>query len=75
MSAADDANVCQFCRRGPLTAGSREIAFHQSTDKGYVFCRVTVPMTICEQCGAMTWDSRAEAIIEEAVRREYDKLT
>ena len=29
---------------------------------------------ICADCGAKSWDGEAEAIIEEAVNREVDKL-
>jgi hypothetical protein len=52
----------------------QEISFHQWTSKGNVFCRVTVPMGICTECGARNWDKSAAAIIEEAVKREVDKL-
>jgi hypothetical protein len=31
-------------------------------------------MGICDHCGSKTWDDDAEAIIEEAVRQEYQKL-
>jgi len=51
-----------------------EIAFHQWTDKGYVFCRLTVPLGVCDTCGSRNWNEDVEAAIEEAVRREYDKL-
>jgi hypothetical protein len=46
----------------------------QSTDKGYVFCRAEIPIGVCDRCGAKHWNQVAEAIIEEVVRREYDKL-
>jgi hypothetical protein len=52
----------------------REIAFHQWTAKGNVSCRVTIPVAICAECGAGSWDEAAEATIEEAVKREVDKL-
>ena len=52
----------------------QEIAFHQWTSKGNVFCRVTVPLAICTECGASCSNEAAEAIIEEAVNREIDKL-
>ena len=31
-------------------------------------------MEICDHCGAKSWDHDAEAIIENAVRREYERL-
>ena len=52
----------------------QEIAFHQWTNKGYVFCRLSVPMGVCDSCDAKVWDEETEAVIEEAVKREYDKL-
>lgn len=72
----DPNNVlrCDFCKIGRIITSSQEIAFHQWTDKGYVFCRATVPMGVCDHCGAKTWDEDAEKIIEVAVRQEYEKL-
>jgi hypothetical protein len=52
----------------------QELAFRQRTRKGYVSCRVNIPVGICADCGAKNWDGEAEAIIEEAVSREVDKL-
>jgi hypothetical protein len=43
------------------------------TDRGYVHCRVEVPIGVCERCGVEQWSQEAEAIVEEAVQREYDK--
>jgi hypothetical protein len=74
MRGGNDTSLCPFCKRGQVTQRQQEIAFHQSTDKGYVFCRVTVPVSVCNQCGSMTWDAEVEAIIEEAVRQAYEKL-
>jgi hypothetical protein len=52
----------------------QEIAFHQWTTKGNVFCRVAVPLAICSECGASSSSEAAETIIEEAVKQEFDKL-
>jgi hypothetical protein len=38
-----------LCKRGNLIKEDRAIAFSQWTDKGYVVCRVTVPMA--SACG------------------------
>jgi hypothetical protein len=51
-----------------------EIAFYQWTDKGYIFCRATIPIARCNQCDSTSWEEGAEQIIQQAVRREYDKL-
>lgn len=74
MSNTTDADVCDVCHRGIVVRTMQEIAFHQWTSKGYVFCQVTVPMAICAECGAKNWDEAAEAIIDEAVEREANKL-
>ena len=74
MSNRNDADVCDVCNRGIVVRTMQDIAFHQWTSKGNVFCRVTVPMAICAVCGARSWDEAAEATIEEAVKREVDRL-
>ena len=74
MSDAHDAERCDFCKRGRVIKRNQPISFRQSTDKGYVFCRAEIPIGVCDRCGAKHWNQVAEAIIEEVVRREYDKL-
>ena len=74
MSSRNDAGVCDVCNRGKVVQKMHEIAFHQWTTKGNVFCRVTVPLAICSECGASSANETAEAIIEEAVKQEIDKL-
>src|SRR5262245_21719041 len=71
MSDAHEVQRCDFCKRGHVTGCNERI---QCTDKGYVFCRVEIPIGVCDCCGAKHWNQDAEAIINEVVRREYDKL-
>jgi len=52
--ASTENDICELCRRGHIVTRSQDIAFHQLTDKGYVFCRVTVPMGTCDHCGAQS---------------------
>jgi hypothetical protein len=66
--------MCMFCKGGQLLDRTEPISFHQHTDRGYVFCRVVVPMQICDRCGAQSMDERAETIMDDAVRRVYDNL-
>ena len=61
-------------RFGHVTGRNEGISFRQWTDKGYVFCRAEIPIGVCDCCGAKHWNQDAEAIINEVVRREYDKL-
>ena len=74
LSDADDVQRCDFCKHGHVTGRNEGISFRQWTDKGYVFCRAEIPIGVCDRCGAKHWNQVAEAIIEEVVRREYDKL-
>ncbi len=69
-----DVLICEFCRRGRLARRTEEIAFYQRTDKGYVYCRATIPVSVCGRCQAKTWDEAAEALIAEAVAQQYNKL-
>ncbi len=74
MSGTGSAEVCGICKRGCVSKRTQELTFHQITDKGRLVCRVTIPMGICDHCGTTSWDAAAEALIEDAVRQEYEKL-
>jgi len=73
MRSPNDVQRCVLCKVGNLIRSDQEIAFKQWTDKGYVFCRVTIPMDVCDYCGWKTSDDNAEAIINEAVRQQYER--
>ena len=66
--------VIQQISKGRLIKHMEAMAFRQSSDKGYVHCRVTVEVTICDTCGARTLDPSADKIFDEAFQREYAKL-
>ena len=74
MSGENKNEVCVFCKQGKLLAQDREFGFRQWTDRGYVSCHVTVPIRVCMQCGSESFTDLAESMVEEAVRREYEKL-
>src|SRR5262245_64457836 len=74
MSDLDDSQQCDFCKKGRVIARKQQLAFRQRTDRGYVHCRTEVPIGLCDHCGSKHWNQEAEAIVEEAVRREYAKL-
>ena len=65
---------CDFCKTGHIVKRESQITFRQWTDKGYIFCRVVIPIGVCSRCGSRDWDAAAEAIIEKAVRTEYEKV-
>ena len=74
MPSNSDASTCYFCKKGHFVKQTREIAFHQWTDRGYVFCRVMVPVGVCSRCSAMDWNEETELAIDQVVRREYERL-
>jgi S-adenosylmethionine/arginine decarboxylase-like enzyme len=74
MPDIDEPQSCDQCGTGRVVISEQEITFHQWTDRGYVYCRATIPMGVCDHCGSRQWDDAAEAIIEEVVRQEYEKL-
>jgi len=49
-----------------------QFAFHQMSDKGYVHCRVSILIGTCDSCHAKSIDD--ETALDEAFKREYDKL-
>jgi hypothetical protein len=65
----DDAlNV--FCQEGRVIARKQQLAFRRWTVRGYIHCRAEVPIGLCDRCASIHWNQEAEALIEEAVRRE-----
>lgn len=74
MPGNSETGVCDICNRGIVVRTMQEIAFRQWTSKGYITCQVIIPVAVCPECGARNWDEAAETLIEEAVKREVDKL-
>jgi hypothetical protein len=74
MSKDQDGEQCPFCKNGRFIGRTEKLAFHQWTDKGYVFCRIAVTIGICTLCGSRDWNEDTEALIDDTVRREYNKL-
>jgi hypothetical protein len=74
MVARKEMETCELCRTGKIGKAEEAMTFHQWTDKGNITCTVTIPMGICDNCGAKIWNEETETAIEQAVKREYDKL-
>lgn len=74
MADLDHVQQCDFCKKGRVITRNEKIAFRQRTDRGYIHCRAEIPIGLCNLCGSSHWNPEAEAIIEEVVRCEYDKL-
>jgi hypothetical protein len=51
-----------------------EMAFRQWSDRGYVDCRVTLPVGRCARCQATSLDEDSGKIFDAAFQCEYDKL-
>jgi hypothetical protein len=66
---ANDPQRCDFCKGGHVTRNDQQMGFRQWNDRGYVSCRVTIPLGVCEH-----WNEDAEAIVEDVVGREYEEL-
>ena len=75
MSDEQGAEICELCAVGRKIKRNEQLAFHQSTDRGYVSCRVTIPISTCDHCNEKSWDEAAEAVIEAAVREAYERLS
>ena len=65
---------CDLCRKGPIVWRTEEITFQQWSDKGYVHCRVTLPVGICANCQAKTLDVDSDLAFDAAFQREYNKI-
>jgi len=44
------------------------------TDRGRVTCHLPLPISACSHCGFEMLGTKAETEMDEAVRREYDRL-
>jgi hypothetical protein len=74
MAVKDDPPICKFCKVGHVFKRMEEIAFYQSSDKGYVHCRATIIMGVCDNCQSRVVDREADKIFDDAFQREYKKL-
>jgi hypothetical protein len=67
-------DLCPICTKGHFTTSMEAIAFSQWTDRGTVRCEVTILVARCSRCNYATWGSEAEAEMQAAVHRAYEKL-
>ena len=63
-------NAAISARSAASQNAALRIAFRQDTNLGYVSCLANVPIGVCNRCGCKNWNEDAEAITEDAVRRE-----
>jgi hypothetical protein len=74
MATENKSMVCDFCKKGGLTKSVEQLKFRQSSNKGYVHCRVRMPVCVCDFCGARSLEWGADQILNQAFQREYDNL-
>jgi hypothetical protein len=74
MPSDNEAEICALCKRGTFVREETEPSIRQSTDKGYVNFRVSIPIAVCSNCAFRTLLEPAERLIEEAIAIEYAKL-
>jgi len=73
MTSAEPT-ICVMCGKGHVTTQQEGIAFRQWSDKGYIHCRVMIPIDVCDHCGARySGDPEIEKTLDDAFRREYNK--
>jgi hypothetical protein len=65
---------CDFCRKGRVNWRVEQLSFRQSSDKGYVYCQVELPVGTCDNCGAKMLQPDSDALFDQAFQREYEKL-
>jgi hypothetical protein len=70
-----DVVICDFCRQGNVTKSEKEFAFRQMSKRGYVHCRVTTFVGVCDHCGSWSCDEGIDKILEDAFQREYSRLS
>src|SRR5262249_52585527 len=74
MSDVDLWEGCPLCKYRRMVRVTSELTFRQMTDRGRVTCCIALPRSICPRCGFQILDEEAEAMLDEAVRQEYNKL-
>ena len=74
MSANDRTTRCFLCNKGRVVTRMEELNFRQWSDKGYVHCRVMVPMEVCDNCGAKSLGEAAVKVMDDAFQSAYEAL-
>ena len=74
MPGEDEVTVCDFCRQKRVTWTIEEMTFRQPSDKGYVNCRVKLPIGTCQGCGKKSLKPGSDQILDAVFQEEYRKL-
>jgi len=74
MPVNERVTVCDFCHQKQVTWKTEEMTFRQWSDKGYVHCRVDLPVGTCASCGAKSLEPGSDHILDAAFEEAYRKL-
>jgi hypothetical protein len=75
MPVNDNVTVCDFCHQKRVGWRIEDIAFWQWSDRGYVHCRVRLPVGTCQNCGAHSLEEGSDKLFDAAFLEAYRKLT
>jgi hypothetical protein len=50
MTEKEEEERCYVCKQGRFCKRTEELAFHQSTDLGYVYCRLAFGLAVGAAC-------------------------
>jgi hypothetical protein len=70
----NEVAVCDFCHQKRVTWKIEEMTFRQWSDKGYVHCRVELPVGSCQNCKAKSLQPGSDRILDAAFEEAYRKL-
>jgi hypothetical protein len=65
---------CDFCKHERIDWRNEELLFSHQTDRGAVWCRVSVPIGRCAACGFAHATAEGDALMAEAVQQARDRL-
>jgi hypothetical protein len=74
MSVNGEVTLCDFCHQNRVTWTIEVMAFRQWSDKGYVQCRVELPVGTCQSCDAKSLEPSSDRILDAAFEEAYRKL-
>jgi len=74
MITEDEFFTCEFCKKGPLIKRVEAMKFRQWSVKGYVHCSALIPVSVCDFCGALSFEPETDRILDEAFQRECNKV-
>jgi hypothetical protein len=69
-----DATTFYFCDEQDVIWCLQDLAFRQWHEKGYVHCRVQLPVGVCRNCESKSLKQDSNAVLDDAFESECGKL-